>query len=66
MGPVSTCLLGPDCAGKEVAELKRKFAITFLAIALVVASAAPTYAGNLESNAKNCAAYTLKGTCVNP
>ena len=67
MGPVSTRPLGTDCAGKEVGELKRKFAVTFLAIALGVASvAAPAFAGNPGSHEKNCASHTLKGQCVDP
>ena len=39
--------------------MKRKFALMFLAIALGVASAAPAFAGNPESNARNCATHTL-------
>ena len=46
--------------------MKSKFAVMFLAIALVVASAVPAFAGNPESNEKNCATHTLKGQCVNP
>jgi hypothetical protein len=36
----------------------------FLAIALGVTSAAPAFAGNPESNARNCATHTLEGKCV--